>query len=119
LRSVLGVAALLLLALGGACGDEDGVHLAPRYERSCSEAETCPGRKCVQVGINAQELPGVCSRACSSDADCGNGAACFLLGEAGPSCLSLCSERDPCEGGLACVVVGAEGERACFVEPPR
>lgn len=111
-------AAALLAAVG--CGDEEGHgarELPPNFERSCSEGEECPGRRCVRVGPNQQGLPGVCSRACSGDVDCGKDAACFLLGDAGASCLALCSERNPCEGGLACVLVGSAGEMACFVEP--
>ncbi|WP_373049033.1 hypothetical protein [Vulgatibacter sp.] len=111
----------LLLVLQGASGcgaeDEGAADVAPRFERSCSTGEECPGRKCVQVGENQQGIAGICSKACSSDADCGADAACFLLGGAGASCLSLCSDTEPCEGGLACVVVGTGGERACFVEP--
>lgn len=107
--------ALLVWAVG--CGaEEEGVQVPPRFERTCSEGEACPGRKCVRVGPNEQEAAGVCSRACAADADCGSGAACFLLGDAGASCLALCSEAEPCEGGLACVVVGSAGEMACFVE---
>lgn len=101
-----------------ACGHEEGNGgTLPRFERTCTEGESCPGRKCVQVGPNEQGVPGVCSRVCSADADCGPGAACFLLGDAGPSCLALCSEAAPCEGGLVCEVVGSGGEMACFVEP--
>lgn len=120
------VAAIFLLPGGAGCGEDgggegaggSGFRLPPVYERVCDAAEDCPGRKCVRVGLNAQEVTGVCSRPCGADADCGGNAACFLLGDAGPSCLALCSDADPCEGGLACVVVGAAGERACFVSPP-
>lgn len=101
-----------------ACGDDGAVELPPRYERSCEEAEECPGRKCVRVGPNVQGVAGICSRNCNADVDCGGDAACFLLGEAGNSCLARCSDDDPCAGGFACVVVGAAGEQACFVEAP-
>lgn len=114
-RAWIAAAALVGASLW-ACGD-DTTRALPRFERSCDLGSECPGRKCVQVEENEQGLPGVCSRACSSDLDCGSGAACFLLGEAGPSCLALCSATQPCEGGLACAVVGSAGERACFVEP--
>lgn len=116
----LGWAVALLLGASG-CGDEEGSgpprDLPSHFERSCNEGGECPGRRCVRVGPNRQALPGVCSRSCSADVDCGRDAACFLLGDAGASCLSLCSDDDPCEGGLACVQVGSAGEMACFVEP--
>lgn len=109
--------AVWLLSVAAGCGTEEGPRTLPRFERSCDEGNECPGRKCVQVGLNEQGLSGVCSRACSSDADCGSDGACFFLGDAGASCLARCSDTAPCEGGLVCTVVGRAGERACFVEP--
>ena len=94
------VGALFLFIFPG-CGDDEAVELPPRYERSCAEAEECPGRKCVRVGPNVQEVAGICSRSCSADTDCGSDAACFLLGDAGNSCLARCSDEKPCAGGLA------------------
>lgn len=106
----------LLFGAAG-CGADEGPKPLPRFERSCEEGSECPGRKCVRVTLNEQGVNGICSRSCGSDADCGADAACFLLGDAGASCLARCSDTAPCEGGLVCTVVGRAGERACFVEP--
>lgn len=129
-----------MLAVGlagilGACGDLDhpeGVEIFPTlaaagFEQECRVASDCPGKKCIRLGQNLQSLPGLCSRACISDEDCGEEGICFALGKAGPTCLAKCRSSvmngtDPsgepvCPAGLACVPVGAMGERACFVEP--
>ncbi|MFO7155414.1 MAG: hypothetical protein DIU72_002195 [Pseudomonadota bacterium] len=99
---------------------------AVSYDGPCRFATDCPGRKCVRLRPNAQHLAGICSRSCFSDADCGEGGICFLLGRAGPTCLAKCGrsvtgtegpEARACPPGLACVPVGARGEMACFVEP--
>lgn len=109
---------ILLLASAPACIEVASAAdpgPSPAFERSCRVPTECPGRKCIELGVNAQGLSGVCSARCADDADCGDGSACFQFDEAGPSCLSLCDERRACAGGLVCARVGSDGERACFV----
>jgi hypothetical protein len=109
---------LLAALLPAACVDPAAAADAPPpspYERTCRAATECPGRKCVELSSNAQGLSGVCSARCTEDADCGSGAACFLFGEAGPSCLALCDGAQACGGGLTCTAIGTDGARACFV----
>lgn len=130
-RLVVCLVSLVLLSCEGAAIAHPADATDP-YERPCTVAGDCPGRKCIRLRPNLAGLQGLCSRACRNDADCGERAGCFDLGRAGPTCLARCGPElaagydtvgetaaspSDCAEGLRCLAVGASGERACFVEP--
>jgi hypothetical protein len=92
------------------------VQYAPRdLGDGCDFAVQCASGTCYEreaYGANSRERAGVCSRACSSDAECGSGARCVdvpchagdIEGSCGALCLAAC-DRDSypeCQGNATC-----------------
>jgi hypothetical protein len=88
-------------------------------ECAAGGAADCAGLRCLGLAANKQNKTGLCSMACSTDADCGGApiGACVSL-QGTPTCLKPCSSSSDCFSGFVCVPDPDQPSRsACLVEP--
>ena len=93
---------------------------ASAFTTECASggAEQCAGLRCLVLAANKQNKTGICSMACTTDADCGgtNLGACVTI-SAGTTCLKPCSSSADCSNGFVCVPDPADSSRkACLAE---
>ncbi|MFO0554393.1 MAG: hypothetical protein U0271_38785 [Polyangiaceae bacterium] len=104
-----GLAGLVLGVVGvvAACGDSTGGvgNDGEVVGGACETASDCAdGSRCV---IDGSFPDGVCTVACSSDADCPEDSVC--ISTSGGICLLPCDTNDECRPGYVCDQKSREG----------
>ncbi len=83
----------------------------------CTNVRSCAGIPSAQCIAVADGYPmGHCTRACTTDTQCGDGGICLAFGS-GRVCFQRCDTGTDCRAGYQCFLARGEGssaERACF-----
>src|SRR5688572_25044247 len=87
---------LFLVVLVSACG---GDSLAG-FGEPCRTADQCADNVCRAVDGSGE---GVCTRACSGNADCEGGFTCGTLADGSRACLAACTDSNVTIYGFGCV----------------
>ena len=86
--------------------------LRPLYS-PCTSRSQCMGGTVASCLTTTDGYPGgLCSRSCSSDADC-DGGICYSL-TAGMRCIPSCTTPSECRDGYQCQGIVGRDDRACF-----
>jgi hypothetical protein len=82
----------------------------------CTASGACSTGVCLGVGSNFENVPGLCSLACQSSADCPGSGACLPdpSGTFATACFRKCASASECLGGLPCVWLAQAASGVCI-----
>jgi hypothetical protein len=105
--SVRRAAAALVCAgvIVSGCSAANGGGSTGQLGDPCRSAGDCLASVCLPFQANFEGVPGVCSSACQTSADCASGGVCLPdpTGTVVDACFRRCASASDCSSGLACV----------------
>lgn len=104
---------------GGEVGLPNGAECTFESFDGNGDAPVCKGGICLFLVPNEQDIEGMCSQDCSTDADCTPHEGCEDSGDgSGPFCLRRCKSNDDCFDRFVCRLIGiGNPDRFCVVDP--